>query len=244
MSVGVPWKYVEPLLRQNQELPLSVLSSESRRRRSAKCRSTRSRCSRARRPRGSRRRPTPSPRRFGWARPRTTRATSRVAIAIYAETAKKLIDTRDDCAGVQTALRRAWRARDCDERRRSPGVGDERHVRWAVAGDREVPADEPVAAEKGGEAPVAQLMFRACAAPRWLRRPSAEPETDHRRRRHRLRPRLPGRLPQDRERRVAWISIGEALSKGDRSLALPFNGQRDGGASAHCTRGAGDSGSP
>ncbi len=105
VTLGVPWKYLEPLLRQNQELPLSVLSAENRK--------------------PPRREVPEHPLSLleGSAAAGLEVVTDTIAEAIrlgapaynegdvarcysiYAQTAKKLIDTRDDCAGVQTVLR-------------------------------------------------------------------------------------------------------------------------------------------
>ncbi len=124
VSVGVPWKYVEPLLRQNQELPLSVLSSESRR--------------------PPKREVPQHPLSLleGSALAGLEATTDTIAeairlgapaynegdvarcYAIYAETAKKLIDTRDDCAGVQTALRQGLA--------RATAMSDVDHQAWAM----------------------------------------------------------------------------------------------------------------
>lgn len=119
-TLGVPWKYVEPLLRQNQELPLSALSTEGRK---------------------------PPPRAIP-EHPLSLLNGSAVAgleatsdqlgeairvgapaynegdvarcYAVYADAARRIIDTRDDCPGVQTALRagleRAGTLKDLDHR--------------------------------------------------------------------------------------------------------------------------------
>jgi hypothetical protein len=105
VTLCVPWRYVEPLLRQNQELPLSVLSSDSRK---------------------------PPPRQVpehpltllqGSAVSGLEATSERIGdairqgapaynegdvarcYAVYTDAARRLIDTRDDCPGVQTALR-------------------------------------------------------------------------------------------------------------------------------------------
>lgn len=125
-ALVLPWRYVEPLLRQNRELPLSTLSSERRR----------------------------PPRREVPEHPISLLQGSAVSglevtsdsisdairvgapaynqgdiarcYTVYAEAAQRLIATRDDCPGVQVALRaglakaakleeldsRAWAMRD------------------------------------------------------------------------------------------------------------------------------------
>lgn len=123
-TLAVPWKYVEPLLRQHQEQPLSILSAENRK----------------------------PPRREVPDHPLSLLQGSPVAgleattdliadairigapaynegdvarcYAVYAETAKKLIDTRDDCPGVQTALRAGLQ--------RASGMPDLDHQAWAM----------------------------------------------------------------------------------------------------------------
>lgn len=124
VTLSVPWRYVEPLLRQNQELPLSVLSSDARR----------------------------PPRREVPEHPLSLlegaavsglEATSELlgdairigapaynegdvarCYAVYADTARRLIDTRDDCPGVQTALRAGLA--------RAAALGDVDHQAWAM----------------------------------------------------------------------------------------------------------------
>ncbi|MFT3707512.1 MAG: serine protease [Archangium sp.] len=123
-TLAVPWKYVEPLLRQHQEQPLSILSSENRK----------------------------PPKREVPEHPLSLLQGSAVAgleattdliadairigapaynegdvarcYAVYTETAKKLIDTRDDCPGVQTALRAGLA--------RASGMPDLDHQAWAM----------------------------------------------------------------------------------------------------------------
>lgn len=123
-TLAVPWKYVEPLLRQHQEQPLTVLSSEHRK----------------------------PPRREVPDHPLSLLQGSAVAgleattdliadairigapaynegdvarcFSVYAEAAKKLIDTRDDCPGVQTALRAGLA--------RASGMPDLDHQAWAM----------------------------------------------------------------------------------------------------------------
>lgn len=124
VTLGVPWKYLEPLLRQNQELPLSVLSADHRK--------------------PPRRQVPEHPLSLleGSAAAGLEAATDTIAEAIrlgapaynegdvarcysiYAETAKKLIDTRDDCAGVQTALRAGLA--------RAAAMTDVDHQAWAM----------------------------------------------------------------------------------------------------------------
>ncbi|MFZ5439110.1 MAG: S1 family peptidase [Myxococcota bacterium] len=119
-TLAVPWRYVEPLLRQNQELPLSALSTEGKR---------------------------PPPRaipehplsllngsavsgleatsdQLGEAirqgAPAYNEGDVAKCYAVYADAARRIINTRDDCPGVQTALRqgleRAARLQDVDHR--------------------------------------------------------------------------------------------------------------------------------
>lgn len=123
-TLGVPWKYVEPLLRQNQDLPLSSLTTEARK----------------------------PPRREVPEHPLTLLQGSAVSgleatteqisgairlgapaynegdvarcFAVYTETARRLIDTRDDCPGVQTALRAGLE--------RAMGMQDLDHQAWAM----------------------------------------------------------------------------------------------------------------
>lgn len=123
-TLGVPWKYVEPLLRQHQLLPLSALSTESRR----------------------------PPKREVPEHPLSLLQGSAVmgleattdtiadairvgapaynegdvarCYAVYTETAKRLIDTRDDCPGVQTALRAGLQ--------RASQLQDVDHQAWAM----------------------------------------------------------------------------------------------------------------
>ena len=124
VTLGVPWKYLEPLLRQNQELPLSVLSADNRK--------------------PPRREVPEHPLSLleGSAAAGLEATTDTIAEAIrlgapaynegdvarcysiYAETAKKLIDTRDDCAGVQTALRAGLA--------RAAAMTDVDHQAWAM----------------------------------------------------------------------------------------------------------------
>jgi hypothetical protein len=123
-TLAVPWKYVEPLLRQHQEMPLTALSSENRK----------------------------PPRREVPEHPLALLQGSAVSgleattdslasairsgapaynegdvarcYAVYTEAARKLIDTRDDCPGVQTALREGLQ--------RASGMADLDHQAWAM----------------------------------------------------------------------------------------------------------------
>lgn len=123
-TLGVPWRYLEPLLRQHQELPLTALSTATRK----------------------------PPRREVPEHPLTLLQGSAVSglevttdtiadairigapaynegdiakcYAVYADTAKKLIDTRDDCPGVQTALRAGLR--------RAAQLQEIDHQAWAM----------------------------------------------------------------------------------------------------------------
>jgi len=123
-NLVVPWKYVEPLLRQHHELPLTVLASD--------------------RHRPPERSVPNHPLSLLQGAPvaglEATTDTIADAIrvgapaynegdvarcyAIYAEAAKKLIDTRDDCPGVQTALRAGLE--------RASGMADLDHQAWAM----------------------------------------------------------------------------------------------------------------
>lgn len=124
VTLCVPWRYVEPLLRQNQELPLSVLSSDSRK---------------------PPRREVPehplsmlegsavsgleaTSERLGDAirqgAPAYNEGDVAKCFAVYTDAAKKLIDTRDDCPGVQTALRAGLE--------RASGLADVDHQAWAL----------------------------------------------------------------------------------------------------------------
>jgi S1-C subfamily serine protease len=123
-TLALPWKYLDPLLRQHQEQPLSVLSSDQRR----------------------------PPQRQVPEHPLSMLQGSAVAgleattdlisdairvgapaynegdvarcYAVYTEAARKLIDTRDDCPGVQTALRAGLA--------RASGMPDLDHQAWAM----------------------------------------------------------------------------------------------------------------
>ena len=124
VTLCVPWRYVEPLLHQNQELPLTVLTSDQRK----------------------------PPRREVPDHPLALLQGSVVSgleataeglaeairvgapaynegdiarcYAVYAAMARQLIDTRDDCPGVQTALRAGLK--------RASGLGDVDHQAWAM----------------------------------------------------------------------------------------------------------------
>ena len=123
-TLGVPWKYVEPLLRQNQMLPLSALSSA------------------ARKPPKREVPEHPLSLLQGSAVSGLEATTDTIAdairvgapaynegdvarcYAVYTDTARRLIDTRDDCPGVQTALRAGLQ--------RAEQLEDVDHQAWAM----------------------------------------------------------------------------------------------------------------
>jgi hypothetical protein len=105
VTLGVPWKYLEPLLRQNQELPLSVLSADSRKPPRREVPEHPLSLLEGSAPAGLEATTDTIAEAIRLGAPAYNEGDVARCFSIYAETAKKLIDTRDDCAGVQTALR-------------------------------------------------------------------------------------------------------------------------------------------
>lgn len=105
MSLGVPWRYIEPLLRQNQELPLSVLSADGRKPPRREVPQHPLSLLDGSAPTGLEVTTDTIAEAIRLGAPAYNEGDVARCYSIYAQTAKKLIDTRDDCAGVQTALR-------------------------------------------------------------------------------------------------------------------------------------------
>lgn len=105
VTLGVPWKYVEPLLRQHQQLPLSALSTEARKPPKREVPEHPVSLLEGSAPAGLEATTETIAEAIRLGAPAYNSGDIATCFQIYAETAKRLIATRDDCAGVQTALR-------------------------------------------------------------------------------------------------------------------------------------------
>lgn len=124
VTLGVPWKYLEPLLRQNQELPLSVLSADSRKPPRREVPEHPLSLLEGSAPAGLEATTDTIAEAIRLGAPAYNEGDVARCFSIYAETAKRLIDTRDDCAGVQTALRAGLA--------RASAMSDVDHQAWAM----------------------------------------------------------------------------------------------------------------
>lgn len=105
VTLGVPWRYVEPLLRQHHQLPLSSLSAEGRRPPRREVPEHPLSLLEGSTPTGLEVTTETIAEAIRQGAPAYNEGDVVRCFAIYAETARRLIATRDDCAGVQTALR-------------------------------------------------------------------------------------------------------------------------------------------
>jgi serine protease Do len=105
ITLGVPWRYVEPLLRQHQQLPLSALSSDERRPPRREVPEHPVSLLEGSTPTGLEVTTDTIAEAIRQGAPAYNEGDVARCFSIYAETARRLIATRDDCAGVQTALR-------------------------------------------------------------------------------------------------------------------------------------------
>lgn len=124
VSLGVPWKYLEPLLRQHQQLPLAALSAESRRAPRREVPEHPVALLEGSAPAGLEATTDTIAEAIRLGAPAYNEGDVARCFAIYAETAKRLIATRDDCAGVQTALRAGLA--------RAATLSDLDHQAWAM----------------------------------------------------------------------------------------------------------------
>jgi hypothetical protein len=124
VTLGVPWRYVEPLLRQHQELPLTALASEARKPPTRQVPEHPVALLDGSAPSGLEATTETIAEAIRLGAPAYNSGDVNTCFQIYAETAKRLIATRDDCAGVQTALRAGLA--------RAATMSDIDHQAWAM----------------------------------------------------------------------------------------------------------------
>jgi serine protease Do len=124
VGMAVPWRYVDPLLRQNRELPLSVLSSESRAQPQRRIPDHPLSLLKGSTTSGLEVTTELIAEAIRVGAPAYNDGDVAKCLSVYSDAARRLIDTRDDCPGVQTALRSGLH--------RASSLKDVDHQAWAM----------------------------------------------------------------------------------------------------------------